>query len=51
MTCRYCILYEMGHCRREAPMLHEPHYLRLQNGTLLRLVFDCEQCEMRIYKT
>lgn len=48
MTCRYCILYELGHCRRLNPMQKEPHYLRLKNGTLLRLQFDCTKCEMTI---
>ena len=48
MTCKYCILYELGHCRKINPMTNEPHYLRLQNGTLLSLEFDCKQCEMKI---
>ena len=50
MTCKYCILYELGHCRKINPMTNEPRYLRLQNGTLLSLEFDCKQCEMRITK-
>ena len=48
MTCKYCILYELGHCRKVNPMTNEPRYLRLQNGTLLSLEFDCKQCEMKI---
>ena len=48
MTCKYCILYELGHCRKINPMTNEPRYLRLQNGTLLSLEFDCKQCEMKI---
>ena len=48
MTCKYCILYELGHCRKINPMANEPRYLRLQNGTLLSLEFDCKQCEMKI---
>ena len=48
MTCKYCILYELGHCRKINPMPNEPRYLRLQNGTLLSLEFDCKQCEMKI---
>lgn len=31
-------------------MANEPRYLRLQNGTILYLEFDCKNCEMRIYK-
>lgn len=48
MTCRYCILYEMGHCRKEHPMQNEPRYLRLQNSTRVALTFDCSKCEMLI---
>ena len=48
MTCKYCLLFELGHCRKTNPMPNEPRYLRLQNGTLLRLHFDCSRCEMQI---
>ena len=48
MTCRYCLLHEMGHCRKTAPLKNEPRYLRLRNGTILRLHFDCQRCEMLI---
>ena len=48
MTCKYCILNELGHCRKINPMTNEPRYLRLQNGTILSLEFDCKNCEMRI---
>ena len=50
MTCKYCILHELGHCRKINPMANEPRYLRLQNGTVLPLEFDCKNCEMRISK-
>jgi putative protease len=50
MTCKYCILHELGHCRKINPMPNEPRYLRLQNGTILSLEFDCKNCEMRIKK-
>ena len=50
MTCKYCILHELGHCRKSNPMANDPRYLRLQNGTLLSLEFDCKNCEMRITK-
>lgn len=50
MTCKYCILYELGHCRKVNPMTNEPRYIRLQNGTTLLLEFDCKNCEMLIYK-
>lgn len=50
MRCKYCILHEMGLCRkqRKGSDTKEPYYLRTQNGKLLRLEFDCRQCEMRI---
>jgi hypothetical protein len=48
MTCKYCILNELGHCRKINPMANEPRYLRLQNGTILTLDFDCKNCEMKI---
>ena len=48
MACRYCLLYEMGHCRKQHPMQNEPRYLRLQNGTRVALTFDCANCEMLI---
>ena len=48
MTCRYCLLHEMGHCRKLSPLTNEPRYLRLRNGTILRLHFDCHHCEMLI---
>ena len=50
MTCKYCILHELGHCRKINPMANEPRYLRLQNGTILALEFDCKRCEMKIKK-
>ena len=50
MTCKYCILHELDHCRKINPMANEPRYLRLQNGTRLSLEFDCKNCEMRISK-
>ena len=50
MTCKYCILNELGHCRKTNPMVNEPRFLRLQNGTILLLEFDCSKCEMKIYR-
>ena len=48
MVCRYCLLYEMGHCRKHAPLQNEPKYLRLRNGKMVALQFDCKRCEMRL---
>jgi len=50
MTCKYCIHHKLVHCRKSNPMANDPRYLRLQNGTLLSLEFDCKNCEMRITK-
>ncbi len=48
MTCRYCILNELGHCRKTSPLHKEPRAIRLLNGTVMRLHFDCKRCEMTI---
>ena len=50
MTCRYCLLFELGHCRKTAPYPKdkEPRYLRLRTGKILRLTFDCKNCQMLI---
>lgn len=50
MVCKYCILSEMGHCRKERPLEHEPRYLQSANGVRLRLVFDCQRCEMQVWE-
>lgn len=50
MTCRYCLLYELGHCRKTNPYPQgkEPRFLRLRTGKTVRLTFDCRNCEMLI---
>lgn len=50
MTCRYCLLHELGRCRKNTRLSTstEPRFLRLQNGTLLTLMFDCSRCEMTV---
>jgi putative protease len=52
MTCRYCLLFELGHCRKTNPYPRdkEPRFLRLRTGQQVRLTFDCARCEMRIYQ-
>ena len=52
MECRYCLLFELGHCRKSNPYHKgkEPRYLRMPNGTVVRLHFDCPNCQMLIYK-
>lgn len=52
MTCKYCLLYEMGHCKKEktsSPRLKEPLSLVLPDGRNFTLRFDCRRCEMRLY--
>jgi putative protease len=51
MTCKYCILNELGHCRKTNPMPLEPAYLRLKNGKQMQLKFHCNTCEMEILES
>ena len=62
MTCKYCILYELGRCLKRHQTASDsnsagnsaaapqtlPAAIRLQNGTLLSLHFNCSNCEMTI---
>lgn len=51
MTCRFCLLYELGQCRKKGDQTGtkpEPKYLRTTMGQLLQLHFDCQKCEMRL---
>ena len=51
MTCRYCLLRELGRCRKTHPRKDgaEPAYIR--NGkNRFRLRFDCQQCQMQILR-
>ena len=50
MTCKYCLLFELGHCRKvnHYPKDKEPRFLRLRTGKVLRLTFDCKNCQMLI---
>ncbi len=51
MTCRYCLLRELGQCRKNSDRhtdTAEPAYLRTGNR-LLRLHFDCAKCQMQIF--
>lgn len=47
MTCKYCLLYELGKCRKNGKSFVEPLYLQTGNKKL-RLDFDCKKCEMSI---
>jgi putative protease len=48
MTCRYCILHELGKCKKQQPLTwREPLFLE-NNGRKLQLHFDCKRCQMLI---
>lgn len=47
MTCRHCVLRELGRCLKENGPLPQP--LRLESeGLRLALRFDCKRCEMQV---
>ena len=50
MTCKYCLLFELGHCRKVNPYPKdkEPRFLRLRTGKVLALHFDCKTCQMTV---
>ena len=50
MECKYCLLFELGHCRKinPYPKDKEPRYLRLRTGKVLALRFDCKTCQMTV---
>jgi putative protease len=48
MVTRYCILRELGWCKKESTKkIKEPLYLE-NNGQMLELHFDCKNCRMTI---
>lgn len=50
MTCRYCILRQLGKCLKETESdLSFPLYLVLGDRRRLPLKFDCGRCEMKVY--
>ncbi len=53
MQCRYCILAQLGHCKRKNPLrgVASPLSLRLADGRRLRLEFDCSKCQMNVYNS
>ena len=56
MTCKYCILYETGYCKKNTNkdpsvrLQREPVFIRTGN-TVLRIVTDCAECEMKLVLT
>ena len=54
MQCRYCLRFALGYCVKHGgrrPEWHEPLSLRLGNGQIFRLEFDCKHCQMNVYAT
>ena len=52
MQCRHCLRYALGCCVKHGgrkPQWHEPLSLRLGDGRLFRLEFDCKHCQMNVY--
>lgn len=52
MFTRHCIKQALGFCPKEEGQEHpykEPFYL-IYNNTRLRLLFDCKNCEMKVYR-
>ena len=50
MTCKYCLRYELGWCKKNSAMLNtpkDPLYL-VSGKRRFRLEFDCGKCEMRV---
>ena len=58
MTCRYCLRYELGLCRKAhdshaanlPASAGEPLALRLADGRTFPLRFDCRRCEMQVLR-
>lgn len=52
MTCRYCLRFALGRCPREGASRQgewpEPWALRLPDGRLFPLRFDCANCQMQV---
>lgn len=52
MQCRHCIRRLMGYCSNDGKKVpwREPLSLRLPDGRVFRLEFDCKNCQMLVYK-
>jgi putative protease len=52
MQCRHCLRYALGYCVKHGgrkPEWRDPLRLRLGDGRLFRLEFDCKNCQMNVY--
>ncbi len=51
MQCRHCLRYSLGHCVKHGgrkPTWREPLQLRLGDGRLFTLRFNCSECQMEV---
>ena len=52
MTCRYCLRFALGRCPKnhagQRELWPEPWKLRLPDGRLFPLRFDCSRCQMQV---
>ena len=48
MICKYCIRQQLGICLKDGKGKREDLRLKLSNGTVFRLDFDCKNCYMKI---
>lgn len=54
MQCRHCLRFAYGYCVQHGgrrPQWREPLSLRLSDGRLFRLEFDCRHCQMNVYSS
>ena len=53
MQCRHCLRYALGYCVKNGgrkPQWREPLSLRLGDGRMFRLEFDCKHCQMNVWE-
>ena len=53
MQCRHCLRYALGYCVKNGgrkPQWKEPLSLRLGDGRMFRLEFDCKHCQMNVWE-
>lgn len=51
MQCKHCIRYSLGYCVKNGgrkPFWRDPLSLRLSDGRMFRLQFDCKNCQMNV---
>ncbi len=55
MQCRHCIRYSLGCCARhggqQRAAWQEPLFLKMGDGRMFRLSFDCNKCRMDVWST